>query len=67
MSEFGSNNPSSKRINETEMQQMFLNLAFISNNGNYNDIFSEIFEAAKRLHWIIVSNISVNMTVFRWP
>lgn len=45
MSEFGSNNPSSKRINETEMQQMFLNLAFISNNGNYNDIFSEIFEA----------------------
>lgn len=65
MSEFGSNNPSSKRINETEMQQMFLNLAFISNNGNYNDIFSEIFEAAKRLH--IVSNISVNMTVFRWP
>lgn len=67
MSAFGSNNPSSKRINETEMQQMFLNLAFISNNGNYNDIFSEIFEAAKRLHWIIVSNISVNMTVFRWP
>lgn len=41
MSEFGGNNPSSKKINETERQQMFLNLTFITNNSNYNNIFSE--------------------------
>lgn len=41
MSEFGGNNPGSRRINETEMQQMFFNFTFISNNSNSNNRYSE--------------------------